>query len=122
MEIRIVSQGLNEPPKLVGLAQPIIDCTKVPKLTFCIVEEGMSSGEPSVMIACETEQGSFVFQTSLDKYLFAAVGMVTAAMERWGWEQPEGYATIAPPDKEARKAMLESIKKELEEWEDVEDA
>jgi hypothetical protein len=47
--------------------------------------------------------------------------MLGAAESRFGWKRPEGYATIAPPDKETRKFLLEQIKKELEEWDEASD-
>lgn len=86
--------------------------------TFIVMEGGMASGEPSVMILAISPKGIGVaVEQSLDKFLMAAQGM-TAFAEQWGWTRPEGYATLMPPDKAVRRALLESIKKELEEWDE----
>lgn len=121
MELTIMIQGVNDPPRLKDIPQPIHDFSDVDSITLCVLESGMSSGDPSVMIVSKTNQGSIILATSLDKFLAGATGMAAAAETHWGWTIPEGYATILPPDKETRKALLESIKKELEEWDEVED-
>lgn len=118
MEMTLIVQGKDDPPQLLNLSQPVVDLSHIPKITFCLIEGGMQTGEPSVMIVSKTEGGSFILHTSLDKFLAGATGMVAAAESRWGWKQPTGYATIMPTDKKTKKALLEAIKKELEEWDD----
>jgi len=89
--------------------------------TFVVMEGGMQSGEPSVMILAINGKGQgLAVETSLDKFLAAAIGMKGLAEQQFGWVQPEGYATLMPPSKEARKAILLAIKKELEEWDETE--
>ena len=120
MEARILRQGKNDPPQLQSIPPVIIDRTHKEDITFCVVEGGMASGEPSVLIVSEDFfQGSVVLATSLDKFLMGASGMAAQAEEHWGWKRPEGHATLMPPDKETRKKILEGIKKELEEWDEV---
>lgn len=121
MEAKIIVQGKNDPPQLLNLQRPIADFSHNHSITFCIIEEGMSSGEPAVMIISESPQGSIVLETSLDKLLMAASGMISAAESRWGWKQPVGHATLMPPDRETRKAMLQALEKELREWDEAEE-
>jgi len=120
MEIHLIIQGKDDPPQLRGLKEPIIDLGQNEKMTLCLVEGGMESGEPSVLIISTDRDGSIVLQTSLDKFLTGASGMMAAAEARWGWKRPEGSFTLMPPDKKTQKMLLEAIKKELEEWEDGE--
>ncbi len=119
MRIKIIVQKKNAAPQLANLKQPIIDLTHNESMTFCLVEAGMASGEPSVIIVSEDNEGSICLQTSLDKFLAAAVGMKAAAESQLGWVEKEGSATLMPMSKEARKALLEAIQKELQEWDDV---
>lgn len=116
MEMRIITQGKSDPPQLANLPEPVINLTANETMSICLVESGMVSGEPSVIIISSDREGSVCLQTSLDKFLMAATGMMAAAQGKWGWKQPDGYATLMPMDNDARKAILESIKKELEEW------
>ena len=118
MEIQIITQGKNDTPQ-VELATPfMLDLTGVEKMTFCVVEEGMSSGDPSVIMMVIKEDVTVYTQTSLDKFLAAANGMTALAKTRFGWVQPEGNFSLMPMEPEMRKQMLEAIKKELEEWDD----
>lgn len=119
METRLVAQGKNDPPQLADLKQPVFDFSKNQAITFCVIEGGMVSGEPSVMIITEDKDCSIVVQTSLDKFLSGASWMSATAETKWGWKQPEGHATLMPPSRETRKAMLEALKKELEEWDEL---
>ena len=119
MKIKILVQKKTDRPKLAYLRRPIVDVTQNETMTFCLIEGGMTSGEPSVIIATEDTAGSICLQTSLDKFLAAAVGMKTAAESQLGWVEKEGYATLMPMEKSARKALLEAIKQELEEWDDA---
>lgn len=119
MSARIIAQGRGEPPQLEDVPTPIFDLTGIPEITFCVCQGGMVSGEPSVIIASSSKAGTVMLQTSLDKFLMGASGMSSLATSLWGWKQQEGYASILPGlDKEQRKALLESIKRELEEWDD----
>lgn len=123
MEIDIVVQGKADYPQL-PLGKPILDFSQIEKMTFVLVEAGMTSGEPSVIIAVEHPAfiafpKSVIVQTSLDKLLMAASALASAAETRFGWERPEGHATLMPPSREARRGLLESIKKELEEWGEI---
>lgn len=120
MEIRLISQGKNQPPQL-DLKVPIFNYAEVEKLTFALIEGGMQSGEPSViMVATDPKLGSSVMmQTSLDKLISATTALITMAETRFGWKQTEGAVTLMPMDVKARKALLESIKKELEEWDET---
>lgn len=120
MEIKFLVQGLSDPPKLGYLQRPVLNLSENPSITFALIEKGMTSGEPSIMIISENPEGSVVLQTSLDKFLSAANLAIANAKEKFGWEQQEGYISLMPMDSSSRKAILEQIKKELEEWEDVE--
>ena len=115
MEMQVVCQGKNEAPK-VKVIHPIIDFTDNMSMTVAVIEAGMKSGEPSVIIISKNKEGTVLLQTSLDKFLMAGITMKALAEERFGWVQKEGTFTILPPDKETRKKILEGIKKELEEW------
>lgn len=117
MQISIIAQDLDGPPVFVP-NRYVTDLTHRTTLTTCVVEKGMTSGEPSVIICSQGVEGTVYLQTSLDKFLTAASGMMAMAETRWGWKRPEGSFTILPPDKETRKTLLETIKKELEEWSD----
>ena len=117
MEMRIIAQGLNDPPQLEDLKSPIVNLSSIDKMTCCVVEGGMVSGEPSVLIIVEQPRGgSVIVQTSLDKFLAAAQGMASMAQSRWGWKQADGAFTLLPMEKETRKHLLEKIKQELEEY------
>lgn len=123
MELVVIAQGKKDPPKMTHIPPPVFDLTHIEALTVCVVEGGMQSGEPSVLIVVSDDNdfGSVVLQTSLDKFMAGASGMAAIAEKNWGWKRPEGHFTMLPPSKEARKVMLESIKKELEEWNDLDD-
>lgn len=121
MEIHLVAQGVNDPPALAQIPRPIIDATHIDSMTFALIERGMVSGEPSVIIEVHDEQGSIAVQTSLDKLLAAAYGLKGMAETRFGWVQPEGSMTLMPPSREARKAMLLAIEAELRGWDDAEE-
>jgi hypothetical protein len=117
MEAHIIAQGKNEPPQFGNLKGLIVDHTQIATMTFCVCEGGMQSGEPSVIMhVYDPDMAENVFiQTSLDKFLMAAQGLVALAKQDWGWERPEGYASIVPDiDPAKRKELLESIKRELE--------
>ena len=102
-----------------NLHPPIVDLSNNPQMMFCLVEGGMASGEPAVIIASTSiATGTTVVATSLDKFLTAAAYLKEAAEVHFGWQAPEGSFTIIPPDKATRRALLESISKELKEWED----
>lgn len=117
MHMQIVFQGKNDPPQKADAIPPVYNLSGNETMTVVLVEGGMTSGEPSVLILSESAGiGTVVLQTSLDKYLMAAQAMMAGAKSRWGWEQPEGYASLMPMEPEQRKKLLESIKKELEEW------
>ncbi len=115
MEARIIIQDKNDTPQLADIKQPILDCTDNHSITFCVVEGGMASGEPSVIIVSENEMGSIVLSTSLDKFLAAATAMATGAKAHWNWSLPTGHVTIMPLYPKVHKALLKSIKKDLEE-------
>ena len=122
MMIRTLAQGVNDPPQLADIPRPVIDVTHIESMTFAVIERGMASGEPSVVIVVSDEQGSVLMQTSLDKLLAAAYGLKGLAQSRSGWVQPEGSFTLMPPSREARKAMLLAIEAELRGWDDAEEA
>lgn len=117
MELRVLCQCKKDPPQL-NVTHPIIDLTSNMVMTVAVVEGGMQSGDPSVLIVSEDREGTVLLQTSLDKFLAAASSMTALAESRFGWKQQPGLFTMMPPDKETRKVLLENIKKELEEWED----
>lgn len=119
MEIKFLVQRISDPPKLGYLQRPILDLSENESVTFALIEKGMASGEPSVMIISENENASVVLQTSLDKLISATNLAISNAKAKFGWEQKEGYASLMPMDSSSRKAILEQIKKELEEWDDV---
>jgi hypothetical protein len=122
MELNLIIQDKDGPPQLAHIKQPLIDLTSNEAMTIALIEGGMASGEPAVIIVTQDDDGSVAIQTSFDKFLTAASGMMAAAESRWGWKRPEGYISIDPVmPKEARKALLESVKKELEEWDDTEE-
>lgn len=121
MEMHILSQGVLELPKLHIDPNSVIDLMSNESMTVVVMEKGMASGAPSVVIVSQNPGGTVMLQTSLDKFLMAAAGMKAVAESRFGWVQPEGTFSILPPDRETRRALLESIKKELEEWEEVDD-
>lgn len=116
MELHVLGQGKDDPPQLNPTKPVWMLATGA--MTVCVIERGMASGEPSVVVMASDEQGTAVIQTSLDKYLAGAISMTAIAETRWGWKKPEGFATIMPMEPEQRKALLEAIKKELEEWDD----
>ncbi len=128
MEAKLIFQGKKDPPQLPHLWGPkVIDVSHRESISFVLIEGGMGSGEPSVIIVSEPtgqipdHPNTFILQTSLDKLLIAAQGFYTGATERWGWKWPAGGFTLMPMSKAARKTLLESIKKQLEEWDEVED-
>lgn len=118
MEAVLIAQGKNEPPQLSSLPGPILDLSGNEKMTFAVIEGGMQSGEPAVMIISSDSEGSIILQTSLDKLMTAASTLAALAETRWGWTRPDGHFSLMPPSKEARKTLLEAIRKELEEWGD----
>jgi hypothetical protein len=125
MEAQILAIGKNEsaPAFLRNLHPPFIDLRSNEKIIFVVNQGGMASGEPSVSIVSTAPGVGTVFlATSLDKFLMGAQGMVGMAESKWGWKLPEGYAKIMPDlSKKKRREILESIKKELEEWDDVDE-
>lgn len=114
MEMHLVIQGKKDPPRLANIAAPIIDLTANERIIFCVVEAGMSSGEPSVIIVSSDDHGSVCLQTSLDKFMAAASGMAAAAEANWGWQRPEGHWTMLPPDEATRRMLLKALKQELD--------
>lgn len=120
MEVHILAQGKNEPRVVSDINEPVYNYSHIPIMTFCVVEGGMKSGEPSVVILSDVGEGTIILQTSLDKFLMGASGMIALAEKKWGWKRPEGHATLMPPDRATRKKLLEAMKKELEEWDDAE--
>ena len=124
MQIDLIFQKKNEEPPAILVRQlrnvRVLDWLDIPRMTMVLNEGGMKSGEPAVTIISQHPQmGAVMLATSLDKFLTAGSGMASYAENQWGWKRPDGHATIMPPDRETRKALLESIKKELEEWDDV---
>lgn len=117
MEAVIIAQGKNDPPQLT-LLEPVLDLSSNEKITFAVIEGGMQSGEPAVMIISADAEGTILLQTSLDKFMTAASTMAAMAENKWGWKRPEGHFTLMPPTPEARKMLLEAIRTELEEWAD----
>lgn len=66
-------------------------------LRFLVIEAGMESGEPSVIIYGISQFGDgAIMETSLDKLLMAAAGLMGLAEVQFGWERPEGYASLIP--------------------------
>ena len=122
MQIDIVAQGLKDPPVL-SPHNAYMDLSRLETMTCIVIEAGMSSGAPSVMIMSgSTGYGNVLLQTSLDKFVSAAYAMLVMAETRFGWKQSEGSFTLLPPDKETCKALLEALKKELEEWDNNENS
>ena len=119
MELVVIAQSKNDHGKLRDIPQPVVDLTHNEKMTFCVIEGGMGSGEPSVIIVSSDEEGSICLQTSLDKLMSGASACAAIAEKNWNWVRPEGHFTMMPPSREAQKVMLEAIKKELEEWEET---
>lgn len=117
MEAHILVQGVSDPPVLADIQTPVFDLSANPSMTFVVIEKGMQSGEPAVMIMSTSHEGSLLLQTSLDKLMTAASTCASLAENRWGWKRPEGYFSLMPPTHEERKVLLEAIRKELEEWE-----
>lgn len=90
-------------------------------LQFVVLEPGMVSGEPSVMIRVDDQRAAGVgvtvlLETSLDKLIAATSSLVALAESRFGWTRPVGHATLMPPSRAARRAMLEALVRELREW------
>ena len=50
-----------------------------------LLEGGMSSGAPSIMVWFVTDKGVIVLETSLDAWRAATVAMSAAAEARWGY-------------------------------------
>ena len=119
MNLQFLVQKKTEHSKLAYLNGPVLDLSSNDTLTLCLVEAGMVSGEPSIVIVSENDMGSIILQTSLDKYLSGAVMAMSSAQTQFGWKQPDGYASLMPMDKASRKLLLEKIKTELEEWDDL---
>lgn len=95
-EIAIRAHRRSDPPldfvAPSGLVVHVVD-----RLTTAVVEGGMMSGEPSVMILGVDPNGvGVVVETSLDKFLAAAVAMRGLAESRFGWVQPAGYVSLMP--------------------------
>lgn len=118
MQMNVIIQGKDDPPKLSNLPQPIADFTENEEISVCLIEGGMVSGEPSVIIISSDQNGSICLQTSFDKWLMATTAMIAAAESCWGWKRPEGFVSLMPLDNEVRRSLLESIKTELEEWDE----
>ena len=119
MQITLKVQKQDEPPVLSNLREPFINFTNNEVMTFCLIQNGMSSGDPPVIIVSENHEGSVLLQTSLDKLLTAASGLAAMAEAQLGWKRPEGHYTIMPMDPGVRKQLLENLKRELEKWGDV---
>lgn len=119
MEMRIILQRKDQPPRLTNLTPPMIDLSANEVITLVLVEGGMQSGEPAVLIVSSDNEGTVCLQTSLDKYLMGGQSMLSLAENQLGWKRPEGYMSLMPPDKATRKALLEGIRKELEEWDEL---
>lgn len=114
MHFAIQKRGQRFP---IELSEPIVDLSNNPSMFFCLVEGGMSSGEPAVVLgSIDIAKGSTIMATSLDKFLAAAASLKGAAEVHFGWQAPEGSFTIIPPDRETRRHLLQAISKELKEW------
>lgn len=67
------------------------------RLTVALLEGGMTSGEPSIAIMGVSPVGhGVIVETSLDKFLMAAVGLIGLAEAQLGWAMPSGYASLLP--------------------------
>lgn len=117
MQITLISQGLNQPPQNPPRdhIKYVVDATMVEHMTFCVIEKGMASGDPSVIIEVTLDDTLIAVQTSLDKLIAATIGLKAMAETRFGWVQEEGVFSLVPTySEEQKKALLEAIKRELE--------
>lgn len=122
MEIELIAQPKKGPRQIKNYSAPIFGPPQSERLTFVVVEGGMQSGEPAVIMIGEDDFGTFVLQTSLDKLIMGTIGLKALAQSRFGWKESEGHATLMPMGNVDRKQILLALKKELEEWEAVSEA
>lgn len=117
--MNIIVQGKNDQGKLANVQKPLIDLTTNPLITFCLVESGISHGEPAVMILSSDGTGTFCLQTSLDKFLSGALEMMAVAERRWGWKRPKDYSFLMPEGtRDAVIDLLRASKKAVEKLEE----
>lgn len=119
MEIELIAQPKKGPRQIKNYSAPIFGPPQSERLTFVVVEGGMQSGEPAVIMIGEDDFGTFVLQTSLDKLIMGTIGLKALAQSRFGWKEQEGHATLMPMGDIDRKQILLALKKELEEWDAV---
>jgi hypothetical protein len=56
--------------------------------TVVVVEKGMASGEPSVAVMVDTENGKIILETSLLAFNAAAKALVAMAETNFNWTMP----------------------------------
>lgn len=97
MEIILSSMKKNETADPIMTPPSGITVHVADKLRCVVLEGGMASGEPSVAILGVDPNGvGVVVQTSLDKFVMAAIGLKAFAERDFGWVQPEGQVSIIP--------------------------
>jgi len=82
----VIAVGLTDPPPFEGkdVAAHIIG----EALTLIVLNAGMASGQPSVMLVANTKAGLVIIETSLLALQAAARTAVGMAEVQFGWEMP----------------------------------
>jgi hypothetical protein len=84
--IAVRTVGLADPPPMKG--ERILHHFNGESLDLIVLNAGMASGQPSVMLTARTSKGLIVVETSLLALLAGARSAQLMAETRFGWEMP----------------------------------
>lgn len=107
MDIRVITQGRNDPPVLGHLSGQIIDYTSNPFITLCLVEE-QSGVEPSVLVLSSDTNATVALKLPLSK-LFSGANQLIKKAEGLGWKFPEQDFA----ERKMKERILEKLLNEL---------
>ena len=83
--ISLCAVGMTDPPPFPDVRPVIHDNTA--DWDMAVLNAGMASGEPSVILIAHTASGDIALETSLACLLAAATGLRAMAETQFGWVQ-----------------------------------
>ena len=116
IELRVQSKDGEPGFREEELTRPITDFTKNQTMTMLLME---NDGSPSIIFASKCYAGTLFMQADLEELMSGVMMAMRVAEEQFGWSRPDGYGNPLAMPTDARRAVLESIKKELETLDNV---
>lgn len=84
--INVKVVGLTDPPPIEG--RPVLYHHDGSSLELFVLNAGMQSGQPSVALVADTDDGLIVIETSLLVLLAGANAAKALAESHFGWRMP----------------------------------